>query len=130
MKNALNTTCILTLFFLIGCVSGYKSLDEVPEAKRPIYDATYSYIDCSLRHYADLVNADPAVASGDNPETALQQLADKACSACGEELTAYSKVVASQTQRQDIADAEARKLREKTSEKLVTITMEAREDHK
>ena len=129
MKKVLNTTCIISLFFLIGCVTGYKSLDEVPETKRPIYDATYSYMDCSLRHYANLVNANPSVASGGSPETALQQLADKACAACGEELAAYSELVASQTQRQDIAEAEARKLREKTSENLVAITMEARGNH-
>ena len=127
MNKAMNIVFILALFFIVGCVTGYKSLDEVPAKQRPIYDVTYNYMYCSLKNYAELVNASPSDNSGKSLETALQKLADKACDACGEELTAYSKFVEEKIQSQDIADTQAQNLRQQTSKKLVTMVLKKTE---
>ena len=118
MRTRVGYVFMLGLVFLVGCVSSYQSMDEVPDAKRPVYEVTYRYMQCGADNLAALLEAGELPA-GVSREQGLEQLAARACEACGTELAAYSDFVSARTGSPEIADVEAAKLKARTQEYMV-----------
>lgn len=121
MKKFLSIVMLSVL--VAGCVSGYKSMSEVPAEKKPFYEATYAYMDCSLNQYVKLMEAKPEIKAG-QVEEGVTAMAEKACAACVSDLDAFSAFVQERSGDAELAKALSDTLHKKTREKLVDLVMD------
>lgn len=126
MRDIVKLISMAIAFLLVGCVASYKSIEDIPEGKRPAYEVTYDYMDCSVKELQAIFNEPQPVGKAD--EAGLKKIAYKACDACDKELTVYRQFLAEKTKEQGVADKEAAKLRERTSEKLVELMQDSLKD--
>ena len=121
MKKIFSIAVLAVL--VAGCVTGYKSMDEVPAREKPFYEATYAYMDCSLNQYVKLMGEKPELKAGE-VEAGVTAMAEKACAACEAELDAYSAFVKERSGDAELAEKLSAKLHDLTREKMVDLVMD------
>ena len=126
MSKVLKYICILVIFIVVGCVSSYKTIEEVPAKKRPLAEVTYEYMSCSLKKFMGLLEGKPEL-KADAMEEGLQIIAYKACDTCNAEFDAYTQFIVEKTKDQALADKTAKTLRKQTSDNLVELMINGME---